>query len=194
MIRPMLRIALALGLLIAAVAPTACTKTGEEVATTFFDPGAMSSSPPTTSNGETDGDTDPPETSSATDDPSETAESGATSEATTNTTMSSDTSGGPGVEQPEDGMYSECASVADCIGLTTCVIVPGAEGGGFCSDNGCGVPGDDCDPTPGTTASAAPDCIDDGSGALVCALSCAGGQTCPVGMECLAVGVTMACA
>jgi len=193
MIRSMLRIALALGLMITAVVPTACTKTGEEVATTFFDPGGMSSSPPT-SGGDTDGDTDAPATSSETDDPSESAESGATSEATTNTTMSSDTSGGPGVEQPEDGMYSECASVANCIGLTTCVIVPGAEGGGFCSNTGCGNPGADCDPNPGATATAAPDCIDDGSGALVCALSCAGDLTCPEGMQCLPVGVTMACA
>jgi len=189
-----LRSALVLGSILASVSPLGCTVKGEEVATTFFDPMTSASGPPATSgNEETEGDTDPPATSSDTE---ATADSGNTSSATTDDPMttSPDSSGGGEDEQPSSGMYSECASGAECIGLTTCVVVPGAEGGGFCSNAGCGNPLASCVPNPGATSTATPACIDDGSGMMVCALSCTGGATCPTGMQCLPVGGTMACA
>lgn len=97
-------------------------------------------------------------------------------------------------EQPADGMYSECATIADCFGLTTCVLVPGGMAAGYCSNTGCVNALIDCDPNPGATSSAVPECVDNGIGAFVCALGCSGGLTCPGGMDCLALGATMVCA
>ena len=110
--------------------------------TTFGDPSAdASGNPPTTSTTQTSGSS---ETSSDTEMGSGSDSSGEnTSNATTD--PSSDSSGSPADEQPEDGMYSECASGVDCIGLTSCVAVPGAPAGGFCSNTGCGNPVVDCD-------------------------------------------------
>ena len=156
--------------------------------TTFGDPSAdASGNPPTTSTTQTSGSS---ETSSDTEMGSGSDSSGGnTSNATTD--PSSDSSGSPADEQPEDGMYSECATVADCIGQTTCVIVPGAPMG-FCS-HACADAGTDCTPNPGATSNAAPACVDDGNGMQVCALSCDGGLTCPGGMECASLGASMVC-
>jgi hypothetical protein len=88
-------------------------------------------------------------------------------------------------------MYSACAGVGECIGLTTCVLVGGT---GFCSNGSCADPVADCDPNPSATSTAPAACVDDGAGLQVCALSCASGQTCPGGMDCLALGATMVCA
>lgn len=175
-----------LGPLALAMVMAACTAEGKEVATTFGDPTANpSGTPPTTSEGdeETEGTTEDPAGSSGA------ADSGDTS------TPGSESGGSSGAmpvdEQPEDGMYSACAGPAECIGLTTCVIV-GATG--FCSNANCADPVQDCIPNPSATSTAPALCVDNGTGLMVCALSCAMGQTCPGGMECLPLGTTMVCA
>lgn len=175
--------------IVVAVALAACTVEGEDVATTFFDPtAANSSTPPTTS----DGDTEATVGTNGSGGSGGSADSGETSPAATDSGSDGGSSGSPPVdEQPEDGMYSECAGVGDCIGLTTCVVV-GATG--FCSNGGCADPVQDCALNPSATSTAPPLCVDNGAGLMVCALSCAGGQACPGGMECMPLGATMVCA
>lgn len=176
-----------LGPIVVAVALAACSVEGEDVATTFFDPtAANSSAPPTT----THGDTEATAAGSMSDDASG---SGETSPPATDSGTGDGGSSGtmPVDEQPENGMYSECAGVGDCVGLTTCVVV-GATG--FCSNGGCADPVQDCDPNPSATSTAPPLCVDNGAGLMVCALSCAGGQVCPGGMACMPIGATMVCA
>lgn len=177
-----------LGPIVVGVALAACSVEGEDVATTFFDPTANNSSvPPTTSVG----DTEATAAGSMSDGP---ADSGDTSPppATDSGTGDGGSSGSPPVdEQPENGMYSECMGVGDCVGLTTCVLT-GATG--FCSNGGCADPVQDCVPNPSATSTAPPLCVDNGAGMMVCALSCAGGQACPGGMECVPLGATMVCA
>ena len=156
---------------------------------TTFDPTADPSGNPATSD---EADTEP----ASTEGDSGSGETGlddmasTTSPGTTEPAESGET-GTPVGEQPESGMYSECATVADCIGQTTCVIVPGAPMG-FCS-HACADAGTDCTPNPGATSNAAPACVDDGNGMQVCALSCDGGLTCPGGMECASLGASMVC-
>lgn len=165
----------------------ACTVQGEEVATTFHDPTANpSGTPPGTSDGATAG------TSGGSSD-SASADSADTSMPPGSDSGSDGGSSGmpPVDEQPADGMYSECAGVGDCIGLTTCVLV-GATG--FCSNAGCVDPVANCVPNPSATSTAPPACVDNGAGLQVCALSCATGQTCPGGMACMPLGATMVCA
>src|SRR5262245_7529709 len=95
---------------------SSCTVEGQDMATTFADPTAnpmtMTAPPPTTSEGD----------SEATGGSAETAppaESGETSPPATTTADSGSASTGapPADEQPEDGMYSACAGVGECIGL-----------------------------------------------------------------------------
>jgi hypothetical protein len=172
-----------LGPLALAVVLAACTAEGKEVATTFHDPTANpSGTPPTTSEGDED-------TAGSTAGSSGAADSDDTS------TPGSESGGSSGAmpvdEQPENGMYSACADVVECIGLTTCVMV-GATG--FCSNANCADPVADCVPNPSATSTAPALCVDNGTGLTVCALSCADGQTCPGGMECLPLGTTMVCA
>jgi hypothetical protein len=173
-----------------AVALAACTVVeGKDVATTFGDASASNPSgmPPTTSEGDTE------DTGGSSGSPGS-ADSGDTSmpPATSNASESDGSSGSPPVdEQPEDGMYSECAGVGECIGLTTCVLV-GATG--FCSNAGCVDAVMDCVPNPSGTSTAVPLCVDNGAGLQVCALSCSMGQTCPGGMACMPLGPTMVCA
>lgn len=179
-----------LGPLALAVALAACTVEGEEVATTFADPTANpSGTPPATS----EGDTEATAGSSGTASSSGAADSGDTSTPASGSGSEGGSSGTmPVDEQPENGMYSACTVVGDCVGLTTCVLV-GASG--FCSSGGCADPVADCDPNPSATSTAPALCVDDGTGTMmVCALSCAGGQTCPGGMDCLPLGTTMVCA
>ena len=166
----------------------ACSVEGEDVATTFFDPTAnpTGAPPPTTSEGdESTADTGG---SAGTTDP--VADSGDTTAPGSDGGSGGSTGAPPMNEQPEDGMYSECAGVGECIGLTTCVMV-GATG--FCSDAGCVDPVTDCAPNPSVTSTAPALCVDNGTGLQVCALSCSGGQTCPGGMECMPLGPTMVC-
>lgn len=178
-----------LGPLALLVALVGCTVEGVEVATTF-DPNGPSGAPPTTSEGDT-------EMSGSTG--SETASPSTESDDTSSPPMTDSGSGSgsdgstgsmPVDEQPEDGMYSECMDVTQCIGLTTCVM---AGATGFCSGS-CADPVADCDVSPSATATAPPLCVDNGAGLVVCALSCGGGQTCPGGMDCVALGATMVCA
>jgi hypothetical protein len=178
-----------LGSIALAVALTACTVEGQEVATTFFDPTVnQTGTPPTT------GDEDDTESTGGpggTTGSSGSVESGDTSTPATSTGSGGASTGSPVEEQPEDGMYSECADVGNCIGLTTCVL---AGASGFCSNAGCADPVVDCEPNPGATSTAPPACVDNGAGLQVCALSCATGQSCPGGMDCVALGAAMVCA
>lgn len=167
-----------------AMALAACSVEGEDVATTFFDPTANpSGTPPTTSEGDDD---------TAGSSEGSPGSSGAADSGDTSTPGSSDGSSGamPVDEQPDDGMYSACTGPADCIGLITCVAV-GATG--FCSAS-CADPVQDCAVNPSATSTAPALCVADVTGLMVCALSCADGQTCPGGMECLPLGATMVCA
>jgi hypothetical protein len=179
-----------LGPIALAVAMAACTVEGVDVATTFSDPTVNpSGTPPTTSNGDTDNDSG----SGGSGGSNGSADSGDTSPPPPTTDGGSGGSSGmpPVDEQPEDGMYSECAGVGECIGLTTCVL---AGATGFCSNAGCADPVADCDPNPSGTSTAPPACVDNGAGLQVCALSCMLGQTCPGGMDCVALGASMVCA
>lgn len=179
-----------LGTIALAVALAACTVEGEDVATTFFDPTSNpSGTQPTTSVGDTEATASASE-SGGSNASNVSADSGDTQSPPA--TGSDGSSGAPPVdEQPEDGMYSECMGVGDCIGLVTCVLV-GATG--FCSNAGCVDPVADCVPNPSATSTAPAACVDNGAGLQVCALSCAGGQTCPGGMMCVGLGATMVCA
>lgn len=176
----------ALALLII-LAPLGCTVEGEDVMTTFADPTSNPSGNPTTTN---DGDTESSQGSSDTESAQTGSDDATTASPTSGSGGGSETGPAPD-EQPETGMYSECMTVGDCIGQTTCVIVPGAEMG-FCSSS-CADPGMDCVANPGASSTAAPSCVDDGGGLQVCALACDGGLTCPGGMECLALGGAMVC-
>lgn len=174
-----------LGSISLAMALAACTVAGKDVETTFGDPTANpSGTPPSSGNSDTEG------TEEGTGETSS-ASAGSTSETTTATTAPSESSGAPPAdEQPANGMYSECAGVADCIGLNTCVL---AGASGFCSNTGCVDASTQCDANPGASSTAPPTCVDNGAGQMVCALGCAGGQTCPGGMDCVPLGATMVC-
>lgn len=179
-----------LGSIALAVALTACTVEGEEVATTFFDPTVNQSGTPPPTGGEDD--TETTGGSGGTNGSTASADSGGTATPAT----SSDGSGGastgaPADEQPEDGMYSACAGVGECIGLTNCVM---AGATGFCTNAGCADAVADCQPNPGATSTATPACVDNGAGLQVCALSCSLGEVCPGGMDCVGLGATMVCA
>lgn len=166
---------------------SACTVEGEDVMTTFSDLTMNPSGNPATSD---DGDTEPSEDTGADTGDTGSDDVATTSPMTTDPGESGATGDPPVDEQPDSGMYSECATVGDCIGQTTCVIVAGAATG-YCSST-CSDPLADCDPNPGATSNAAPVCVDDG-GIQVCALGCQGGLTCPGGMECLSHGGTQVC-
>src|SRR5690606_6117591 len=90
--------------------------------------------------------------------------------------------------QPESGMYSDCLSTAECIGQDACITVLDEQQApidGFCSKDDCVDPITDCEPSPGGTAT--PVCFSlmlMGAPAEVCALDCAGGESCPAGMVC----------
>lgn len=93
-----------------------------------------------------------------------------------------------GTEQPSSGMYSHCLSTAECVGLNTCIQIFDNQGqpfDGWCTRDNCQDPVADCDPTPG--GDVMPVCAEitlNGMPATACALSCAGGLTCPSGMIC----------
>lgn len=87
-----------------------------------------------------------------------------------------------GLEQPADGMYSECMVPADCSMVTSNVCVTINGGSGFCTNMGCTNPAVDCDPSPGGTAP--PICFPVDDTLTSCALDCSAGQICPTGMTC----------
>jgi hypothetical protein len=94
-------------------------------------------------------------------------------------------------EQPDDGMYSHCTDVMDCFSQNTCVVVE--PGDGFCSTYPC-ADAASCDASPGGTA--APICAEvtvPTGMSTACALDCSGGETCPGGMICAALGTGMVC-
>lgn len=107
--------------------------------------------------------------------------------ATGSTTESPTTDSGEPDQQPDDGMYSACVSVVDCIGLTTCLTATDTSGSPiepFCTAGSCNSPLAQCDPTPGGTA--VPICLPvdlGGTMDTVCALDCSVGE-CPAGMQC----------
>lgn len=170
---------------------TACTVEGKEIESSFSDPTTNPNGPPPSTNGDSGSETEGESSGGS----GGSAGSGSTSTAVTTTATTSatasDSTGAPADEQPEDGMYAECMGVASCIGLNTCVT---AGTTGFCSNTNCIDPTAQCDPNPGATSTAPPACVDNGMAQMVCALSCAGGQTCPGGMECVVLGATMVCA
>jgi hypothetical protein len=93
--------------------------------------------------------------------------------------------------QPGEGMYSTCAVPSDCVDANLCVTILDPMQmplGGFCTSSGCTNAGVDCLATPGGTATpmCLPLTVNDMPDAA-CALDCAGGKTCPAGMECIDV-------
>lgn len=100
-------------------------------------------------------------------------------------------------EQPEDGMYSACDSVVDCIGLTACLTATDTGGQpieAFCTAGSCDSPLAQCDPTPGGTA--VPICLPTEIGGAMdtlCALDCSAGQECPDGMDCRTLAAGSIC-
>lgn len=91
--------------------------------------------------------------------------------------------------QPADGMYSDCLDAEPCgFNPNLCITIQDADMmniDGFCSTTGCANPAMDCDPSPGGTA--VPICMPTTVNNMMlqaCALSCAGGMTCPLPMMC----------
>lgn len=180
---------LVLGSWPAVIALAGCTIAGSEVMTTFGDPSA--SGTPTSGGSESESDTEP-STSTATGGTADASSGSGTSDPTADPSTGS--TGAPVDEQPLEGMYSACATPADCTGLTSCVIVPGSPEIGYCANAGCNDPQVDCIPNPGATSNAMLACVDNSMGVFVCGLECSMNQTCPGGMECLALGISMVCA
>lgn len=163
------------------------------MATTFSDPTANPTANPTNSPPGDGSAGESTEGTGGSEGPSSESAGSGTSGATATTASSAeDSTGAPSVdEQPGNGMYSECAGVGDCIGLNTCVTT---IEGGFCSNTNCTDPVSQCAANPGATSTAPPSCVDNGQGQMVCALVCAGGQSCPGGMSCVALAGTSVCA
>jgi hypothetical protein len=97
-----------------------------------------------------------------------------------------DTGGGAGA-QPADGVYSACATAAECVGATYCI----PANAGFCTRD-CVAPGD-CPPSPNGAAPTVCIPVTMPVATSVCALDCSGGQACPAPMTCTAVEGTMVC-
>jgi len=90
--------------------------------------------------------------------------------------------------QPDNGMYSDCLSTAECVGVNTCITIfddMGAPFDGFCTRDNCVDPAVDCDPSPGGTSTVVCSTVQImGEPASVCALNCTGELVCPDGMTC----------
>ena len=90
--------------------------------------------------------------------------------------------------QPDNGMFSDCLTTAECVGVNTCITIfddRGAPFDGFCTKDNCVDPAADCVPSPGGTAAVV--CTEVQLmkiPASVCALDCADGLVCPDGMVC----------
>lgn len=105
------------------------------------------------------------------------------------TVGSTDDGGGGSGMQPDMGMYAPCTVGDECGFLPNLCITISDAGGvvidGFCSAVACTNAAVDCDPSPGGTA--VPVCVSIVVNDLpdtACALDCAGGATCPIGMTC----------
>ena len=87
--------------------------------------------------------------------------------------------------QPADGLYSMCLIPEDCPGLDGCATVTmmGEDNpyDGYCT-NFCA---SDADCAANLGGTAIPSCNDEAM--AYCQLDCAGGLTCPTGMECVAL-------
>ena len=165
-------------------AATTFAPTGSATATAT----ATTTTASTTSGSTDDADADG-ESSAGTDDPTDPSGGTSTGPSTDTDTPGSSSggssSGEPPSEQPEDGMYSSCDSIVDCIGLTACLTATDTGGqpiDPFCTAGACKSPLAQCDPTPGGTA--VPICLLTASEETVCALDCSQGQECPDGMDC----------
>ncbi|MBV1859626.1 MAG: hypothetical protein KUG77_14530 [Nannocystaceae bacterium] len=176
-------------------------------AATTFAASASASGTPTATAAAT---TNPSTTSGSTSDAETSAQTGDSGDGTSPTTntdtdtdvgdTSSETSSGSGAppsEQPEDGMYSPCGSIVDCIGLTACLTATDTGGqpiDAFCTAGACDSPLAQCDPTPGGTA--VPICLPiELAGVMdtLCALDCSQGQECPDGMDCRTLAAGSIC-
>jgi hypothetical protein len=182
-------------LFVACVVASACTVDSEDGATSLGGTTVpTATSAPTTTFGTSatmTSTTSASTTATATEATSEPEDStGDPSSPTEDTSPSDDTSGGSGPdEQPADGVYSACESVAQCFGATACVTI-GSEG--YCSIACVGA--GDCPASPGGTS--VPACVPaniSGVDMTVCALDCGGGKSCPGGMTCVALGASMVC-
>jgi hypothetical protein len=135
--------------------------------------------------------TDDVSTSATSDEPSTTAgEDEESGDSSASGSTAAGTSGGVD-EQPDSGMYSDCAVITDCVGQNICVVV---ADDGYCSTTPCTDPTMDCDASPGGTAT--PICAQIMVGmamSTACALDCSAGKTCPGGMTCSMLGGGMAC-
>jgi hypothetical protein len=92
------------------------------------------------------------------------------------------TGGGGQCTQPLSGMFAHCLAPEECGGLS-CFQVKQDEQvlNGFCTVACSNA--NECGPAPGNCSST-PACVPVG-GQYACALSCAGGASCPPGMECM---------
>ena len=142
----------------------------------------MTTMPPTDDDDDTDGDDD--DDTEGDDDDDDDDDDGTGSLPAETGDDDDDAVGG----QPENGMYSHCLTTAECVGLNTCITIFDDQGqafDGFCTQDNCVDPVADCDPTPG--GDVMPVCAEiqlNGRPATACALSCAGGLTCPADMIC----------
>ena len=173
----------------------------EDSAATFATYPPMTSPAMTTADTADTGDSDGSDasTSAGDDGSAATADPSSSDGAGTSDGTSAATDTGPAVPpQPADGMYSDCLTAAECVGLNTCITILDTEEmpfDGFCSNNACTDPATDCDPTPGGTT--VPFCMMvmlNGNEDTACALDCSGGKTCPGGMMCWELGRTSVCA
>jgi hypothetical protein len=177
----------------AVVAMAACTVDSDDGQMTFG-PGTNATSFTTTMTATTadptSATTDDVTTSGGVDPTSDGDVDDSDSDGGTSAASTAEDSGGV-IEQPEDGMYSHCTSVAQCVGLNVCVVV--AVDDGFCSTTPC-TDAAACVASPGGTA--LPICAEVMVGmgmSTACALDCSGGKTCPGGMICAALGAAMVC-
>ncbi len=187
-------------LLMTALSIAAC---GDDGPGTADDDDAVTGGRPTTMTGPgttTDGTTAPSTPEPGTTAPGETTmvatdgvtTTDATTDVTTGATMqdTEPTTTGDGTTAEETAGaaagWADCFGDASaCVGAESCLFATDPDGlqGSFCSVQNC-TDADDCSALP-TSGTAVPSCEDVGSdGIAECYLSCAGGATCPDGMEC----------
>ncbi|HWB77086.1 MAG TPA: hypothetical protein VG755_19090, partial [Nannocystaceae bacterium] len=172
-----------------------CTVDGPDGATSLGDPTygtTATTTVGTTATTTTPGSESDSGSSSGEEEDAEASSAGSTapdSEESSGDAESAGSSGGGVDEQPANGVFAACESSIDCVGAQYCVaVMPNV---GFCSKD-CEDPAADCPASPGGTATTA--CVAAmpiGAPAMVCALDCSGGKTCPGGMECAMLDAAM---
>lgn len=176
----------------AIVALAACTVDSEDGQVSFgptTNPSSFTASMSATATDPSSSTTDDVSTTDS-DDPSTSGTDGEDSDGDTSAATTAEDTGGV-IEQPEDGMYSDCVDVTDCFSQNLCVVVQ--AGDGFCSIYPC-TDAASCIASPGGTAT--PICAEvmvPTGMSTACALDCSGGKTCPGGMICAALGTAMVC-